>query len=263
MDPTALVDRSFGPRPFRVCLTNVADFVAATGDDRERWTEAAPPGFMAAALFVVAADLLRGLADRSVIHGEQTFAWRRAFVLETPLQVIGTVSRVRERGGVVFVNFGVEVTDDTGIVAEGSSLFLVSGELAPGAGGTERTEPSPEDAGDVGPGQRSASRSDLVRYAAATRDWNPIHWDHDAAVAAGLSGVVVHGLLQAAWVLVEASRHRGGNAPLASARVRFRNSMPAAVPVSVSFDESDGGANVALTDTEVEYLSARIEFTDR
>ena len=24
------------------------------------------------------------------------------------------------------------------------------------------------------------------RYAAATRDWNPIHWDHDSAVAAGL-----------------------------------------------------------------------------
>jgi acyl dehydratase len=263
MDPADLVDRPFGPRPFRVCVENVADFVAATGDDRERWREAAPPGFMAAALFVVASDLLRGLADRSVIHGEQTFTWHRPFLKEAPLRVTGTVTRVRERGGVAFVNFGVEVADDSGLVAEGSSLFLVSGELPPGSGGAERTEPSPEDAGEPGPGERSASRADLVRYAAATRDWNPIHWDHDAAVAAGLPGVVVHGLLQAAWALAEASKHRPGDTPLASARVRFRNSMPPAVPVTVSFQEVDGGANVALIDAEVEYLSARVEFTDR
>jgi acyl dehydratase len=263
MDPADLVYRPFGPRPFRVCVENVADFVAATGDDHDRWTEAAPPGFIATALFVVASDLLRGLADRSVIHGEQTFTWHRPFLMETALHVTGTVSRVRERGGVAFVNFGVEVADDSGLVAEGSSLFLVSGEFAPGAGGAERTEPSPEDAGGPRPGQRSASRADLVRYAAATRDWNPIHWDHDAAVAAGLPGVVVHGLLQAAWTLAEASSHRRGDAPLASARVRFRNPMPAAVPVSLSFEEVDGGADVALADGEVEYLSARIEFTDR
>jgi acyl dehydratase len=214
-------------------------------------------------LFVVASDLLHDLSDRSVIHGEQTFRWHRPFSMETRLQVTGTVSRARERGGVVFVTFGVEASDDAGAVADGSSLFLVSGDFAPGAGGSERPEPSPEETGQPGPGEVSASRSDLVRYAAATRDWNPIHWDHEAAVAAGLPGVVVHGLLQAAWALTEASRHRPGNAPLASARVRFRSPLLAAVPTSISFEEADGGANVAITDAEVEYLSARIEFTDR
>jgi acyl dehydratase len=173
------------------------------------------------------------------------------------------VSRVRERGGVSFVDFVVEVSGDEGPVADSSSLFLISGDFALGAGGEERPEPAPDDDGDPGPGQTSVSRADLVRYAAATRDWNPIHWDHDAAVAAGLPGVVSHGLLQAAWAFAAASGARPGDAPLRTARVRFRNPLPPAVPVSVSSQEADGWANVAISDGEVEYLSARVELSDR
>ena len=108
MNPADLADRVFGPRPLRVCVENVSDFVTATGDDPGRWTEAAPPGFMATALFAVASDLLRQLADRSMIHGEQTFVWHRPLPVESPLDVVGTVTRVRERGGVDFVTFTVE-----------------------------------------------------------------------------------------------------------------------------------------------------------
>jgi acyl dehydratase len=103
----------------------------------------------------------------------------------------------------------------------------------------------------------------MVRYAAATRDWNPIHWDHDAAVSAGLPGVVTHGLLQAAWALVAASGLRLGDAPLRSARVRFRNPLLPATPVSVSIEEANDTAVVAVVDDEVEYVSARIELTER
>ena len=57
-----------------------------------------PPGFMAALLFVVASDLLRQLADRSVIHGDQTFTWHRRIGIESEMDVTGRVSRVREEG---------------------------------------------------------------------------------------------------------------------------------------------------------------------
>ncbi len=93
MDPSTLVDQRFGPHRFRVCLENVADFVSATGDDSDRWVEAAPPGFVAAALFVVAPDLLSQFTDRSVIHGEQTFTWHEPLGIETDLSVSGTVSQ--------------------------------------------------------------------------------------------------------------------------------------------------------------------------
>ena len=260
LNPSDLVDQPIGPHHFRVCVENVNDFVRATDDEADRWEDAAPPGFMATLLFVVASDLLRQLSDRSVIHGEQTFTWHRRIGIESEMDVTGTVSRVRERGGVAFVDFDVEVVDNIGPVADATSLFLVSsiaefGEVA------ERVEPAPEDDGSPGSGQMSVSRADLVRYAAATRDWNPIHWDHDAAVAAGLPGVVAHGLLQAAWALVAASRLRPGDAPLRSARVRFRNPLLPATPVSVSVEAAGDSAVVAVSDADAEYVSARIELT--
>lgn len=262
LNPADLLDLTIGPQPFRVCAQNVADFVEATGDDPGRWNGAAPPGFMAAALFAVASDLLRQLADRSVIHGEQTFTWHRPLAVESQLEVTGKVSRVRERGGVDFVTFDVEVEGDDGQVAEASSLFLVSA-IDSGIAAEERPEPTPEDDGGPGPGEIGVSRGGLVRYAAATRDWNPIHWDHSAAVAAGLPGVIAHGLLQAAWAFIAASRLRTGDAPLRSARVRFRSPLLPATPVSVQVEEDGGNTVVAVTDPGVEYVSARIELTER
>lgn len=262
MDPSTLVDHTFGPHPFRVCVENVADFVAVTGDDPERWAKSAPPGFVAAALFVVAPDLLSHFTDRSVIHGEQTFIWHRPLTVETDLEVSGTVSRVRERGGVNFVSFDLEINGPDGGMAEGSAMFLVSGDSTAVSGVEEAPEPSPLDDGKPGPGQVSASRADLVRYAAATRDWNPIHWDHDAAVAAGVSGVLVHGLLQASWAFVAASRLRTGDSPLRTAKVRFRNPLPPATPATITVEGSDEGATVTIGDAETEYINARIELSD-
>jgi acyl dehydratase len=181
--------------------------------------------------------------------------------MESQLAISGTVSKVRERGGVSFVGFDLEVSDDYGPVAGGSSLFLISGESAV-ATSVERPEPAPEDRGSPGSGQVAMSRADLVKYAAATRDWNPIHWDHEAAVEAGLPGVVVHGLAQASWALAAAARLRAGDRPLASARIRFRNPLLPAVPVRVDAEETDGVARVAVIDGETEYLSARIQLAE-
>ena len=38
-------------------------------------------------------------------------------------------------------------------------------------------------------------RADLVRYAGASGDFNPIHWSDRVAAEAGLPGVVAHGML--------------------------------------------------------------------
>ena len=39
------------------------------------------------------------------------------------------------------------------------------------------------------------TRADLVRYAGASGDFNPIHWSDRVATAAGLPGVIAHGML--------------------------------------------------------------------
>lgn len=255
MDVADLVGKTYGPRPLRVAVDSVGDFVEVTGDDSDRWSEVAPPGYAAAALFVVAPELLEELSDHSIIHGEQSFTWHAPIAVGSLLDVTGTVTRARERGGVHFVTFEIDASGSEGPVLAGSSLFLISGESIPAESDFVRPEPPHSYRGTVTPGESGASRADLIRYAAATRDWNPIHWDHDAAVAAGFPGVVVHGLLQAAWIFAAACTGTGSSRPLANARVRFRNPLLPARPVEVTVN--DGKA--VVSDETSEYVTATIE----
>ncbi|ADJ25689.1 MaoC domain protein dehydratase [Dehalogenimonas lykanthroporepellens BL-DC-9] len=41
----------------------------------------------------------------------------------------------------------------------------------------------------------------LVMYAGASGDYNPIHYDRAVALARGLPGIVVHGQLVSAWLM--------------------------------------------------------------
>ncbi|MBA2465729.1 MAG: MaoC family dehydratase N-terminal domain-containing protein [Nocardioidaceae bacterium] len=40
----------------------------------------------------------------------------------------------------------------------------------------------------------SVTRADLVRYAGASGDFNPIHWSDRVAASVGLPGVIAHGM---------------------------------------------------------------------
>lgn len=263
MSPSDLEGRTYGPVRWRVDPGDVADFVMITGDDPARWTGKAPPGFAAAALFAVAPELLGQLFDRSVIHGEQSFRWHRNLSIGANFQVIGEVSRVRERGGIHFVTFDMRVSDESDPVLSGKSLFLVSGDAIPGReAGSERPEPPHSHDGHPGEGEAAASRSDLIRYASVTRDWNPVHWDHEAGVAAGFPGVVVHGLLQAGWALRVSSAGTSSNRPFASARFRFRNPLLPGRPVRVVAQAAEKTVEVSISDEDAEYLTATVELAD-
>lgn len=47
----------------------------------------------------------------------------------------------------------------------------------------------------LGPVEISVTREQLVRYAAASGDFNPIHYDTLTAQSFGLPGVIIHGML--------------------------------------------------------------------
>jgi acyl dehydratase len=84
------------------------------------------------------------------------------------------------------------------------------------------------------------TREDLVRYAGASGDFNPIHYRDDVAQRVGLPGVLAHGMLTmgiGSSVLVDAL---GDAARLQSYVVRFTK------PVLVA---DDGSARVDLTVT--------------
>jgi acyl dehydratase len=136
----------------------------------------------------------------------------------------------------------------------------MSGEGSPAGGAEEEMEPDPGTGSSLEPAAtaepngaelpkliRSASRIDLVRYAGASHDFNPIHWDHAAAVAAGLPGVVVHGLLQSAWLTQGVERT--GAIP-ASARFRYRAPLRPAVPVTVEGRATADGWDTSLVSAD-------------
>ncbi|MFC6154070.1 MaoC/PaaZ C-terminal domain-containing protein [Nocardioides yefusunii] len=55
--------------------------------------------------------------------------------------------------------------------------------------------PLPAEGDVVGPRTFALTRADLVAYANASGDQNPIHQDEAVALAVGLPGVIAHGML--------------------------------------------------------------------
>ncbi len=233
---SALAADSFGPVSHSVTPQRVAAFVAATGDDAERWVDHAPPGYAAVGLLTVAGQLLSAaMVDfPAIVHTKQRFRWEGPLAVGSDVEVTGKVSSIRERSGMTMVDFVAAVP---GWMTSTSS-FLMS--TAVGGDSLELAEPPPTDraateiplpepvpaAGqDLAALVKSASRRDILQYAAASGDWNPIHWDHASAAAVGLGGVVAHGLLAAAWLAQAGARYSLRADPLASIDIRFRQPL--------------------------------------
>jgi acyl dehydratase len=92
------------------------------------------------------------------------------------------------------------------------------------------------------------TRTDLLRYAGASGDLNPIHWSDRVATDVGLPGVIAHGMLTMALGGRVVTDWLGDPGRVLSYRVRFTRPVP--VPDVVSgIDDPDGGALVELSGT--------------
>ncbi len=252
-DLSDLVGRTYGPFHLRSSVDRIDEFAFATGDDPVRWEQHAPPGFAAVILFKSAPaffdDPDASAYTKTLVHVDQTFEWPRPLSQEEDLAVTGIVESVRQRGEMFFVTFATRAVDGGDqAVLEAKSTFLMTDGGLPREKVAVEDEPPFDDSGDnqkPEPAQlptvgsdltglfKSASRADLVRYAGTTRDFNPIHWDHEAAVEAGLPGVIVHGLLMASWVIQAAGRYVPGPHPLEDVRLRFRQALRPGVQAEV------------------------------
>jgi acyl dehydratase len=98
-------------------------------------------------------------------------------------------------------------------------------------------------------------REDLVRYAGASGDFNPIHWSDRMAASLGLPGVIAHGMLTMASAVRVVTDWLDDPADLVEYGVRF--TKPVVVPdddkgVSVTFSAkvdkvADGLAEIDIT----------------
>jgi acyl dehydratase len=82
------------------------------------------------------------------------------------------------------------------------------------------------------------TRADLVRYAGASGDFNPIHWNERVATEVGLPGVIAHGMFTMALASRVVGRWAGDPGALVEYQVRF--GRPVLVP------DDDAGAEVTV-----------------
>jgi acyl dehydratase len=82
------------------------------------------------------------------------------------------------------------------------------------------------------------TRADLVRYAGASGDFNPIHWNERVATEVGLPGVIAHGMFTMALASGVVTRWAGAPGAVEEYHVRFGR------PVVVPDDET--GAEVTV-----------------
>jgi acyl dehydratase len=85
------------------------------------------------------------------------------------------------------------------------------------------------------------TRADLVRYAGASGDFNPIHWSDRAAGALGLPGVIAHGMLTMGMAVRVVTDWVGDPARVVSYFTRF--------PKPIVVPDDDAGAEVTFTGT--------------
>lgn len=276
----ALIDTTYGPFPLACTRERAEAFAGAIGDDPARWGGDVHPMFANAALFAAAPAFLSDEAvvplTRSLIHSEQSYEWHRTLPVGESIHVEGRVTSARARGSLHLVGFSVAATVAGDPWVTGTSLFLMSSEAAASAedAGEPDRHARPEVDGpqprldmpavgeSVEPMACGASRADLELYAAASGDRNPIHLDHGAARAAGLEGVIVHGLLMAAWV----GRLAGRYGLLSTMKVRFRNPLRPATAATAggsvaSAEHGRSELDLDLSTADTRLLTARVAVT--
>lgn len=101
----------------------------------------------------------------------------------------------------------------------------------------------------------TVTRADLIRYAGASGDFNPIHWSDRIATSVGLPGVIAHGMFTLGLASRALLSWVGDPAAVVSFGARFTK------PVVVPDDDAGAQVEVAGIIKSVEDGVATIELT--
>ena len=110
--------------------------------------------------------------------------------------------------------------------------------------------------GDVMPTQtQSFEQGDLIRYAGASGDFNPLHWNSDYAMTASpTNGVIVHGMLNLATLVRVVGDWVGGDDLVVATSVSMRAPCPVGSTVTFRAEvlEVDESAGLAVLQVSAE-----------
>jgi len=114
---------------------------------------------------------------------------------------------------------------------------------------------------DLGSRTIEVTRTDLVKYAGASGDFNPIHWNEAFATGVGLPGVIAHGMFTMGAAVQLVTDWAGDPAAVVDFQTRF--SKP--VPVADTTGTPDAGAVIEVAAVigalDAEAGTARVDLT--
>lgn len=116
----------------------------------------------------------------------------------------------------------------------------------------------------VAQGELVVDRSRLVRYAGASGDFNPIHWNGRVAESVGLPGVIAHGMWTMGSAVGVVVDWLGDPGAVLDYQVRFTRPVPVPDPGQARLDvvatvgALDADARTARIDLQVSLGAARV-----
>ncbi|MDO5751118.1 MAG: MaoC family dehydratase [Rothia sp. (in: high G+C Gram-positive bacteria)] len=116
----------------------------------------------------------------------------------------------------------------------------------------------------IGERRIELSRADLVRYAGASGDFNPIHWNERFARSVELPGVIAHGMLTMGAAVQLATDWVGDAGAIIDYQTRFTKPVPVAdAPDGNNPNESTNALNISgkIGALDEEARTARVDLT--
>lgn len=117
---------------------------------------------------------------------------------------------------------------------------------------------------EIGERTITVTRADLVAYAGASGDFNPIHWNERFATAVGLPGVIAHGMFTMGSAVQLVTDWIGDPGAIIDYQTRFTKPVP--VPDATGVEAPTEGGNVITVSGKIGALdeeahTARIDLT--
>lgn len=113
---------------------------------------------------------------------------------------------------------------------------------------------------ELAPQQFTVTRADLVRYAGASGDFNPIHWSERVATSVGLPGVIAHGMLTLALAARAVEEWAGGPDRIVEFGAKF--TKPVVVPDDDTGTVITVSGQVSAEDDATRTLSVKVTCGD-
>jgi acyl dehydratase len=229
----------------------------------------APPVFAIVPVWRPLQEAARSIAPEEarpfVVHGDQDILISApiepGMTLQSRAAAVGV--HVKESGTTVVLK--TETRDDAGrLLNEQYVTEFYRGVTGGGGGGAEAPDHRmPEELAEASPEKEIAYPVDAdqtIRYAAASADDNAFHLDDEVARAAGLPGIIVHGLCLMAFAGRAVLESQGERDPASVRRLAVRFSRPLQPGDTLTtrirgssgggfpFDAVDAAGNVVLKD---------------